>query len=87
MTHEQIILEEMCKRTGTKYTDIDFRKPKWFWNFAWTKKEKKDFRNWIAAYLRENKEARTELMNHPSLLYCNKVADEFIMQYGWKVKE
>ena len=68
MTHEQIILEEMCKRTGTKYTDIDFR-------------------NWIAAYLRENKEARTELMNHPSLLYCNKVADEFIMQYGWKVKE
>ena len=85
--HTKIILEEMCKRIGVKYEDMDFKKPHWFWNFAWTQEQEDDFKKWIVSYLIGSYEARQELMEHPNLKDCDKVADEFIMQYGWKVKE
>jgi len=66
--------------------DVDFKKHNWFWDFEWTEKQQDKFIVWLASYLKKNKEARKELMAFSSLKEYEKVAKQFVFQYGWKTK-
>ena len=81
------ILKEMCKRVKAKFDDINFKQKDWFMKYQWTENEQEEFKQWFINYLKENKEARREIMAHPSAneKSIEKVANWFILDYGWKI--
>lgn len=83
-----IILTEMCSRVGVKLRDVDWDNHNWYWLYGWTEKEQDDFRDWLADYMLDNRGARKELSTivTKNRKHCEQFADEFIWQYGWKVK-
>jgi hypothetical protein len=86
--HLTVVLKEMCKRVKAPYKDIDFQKENWFREYEWTEEQEKDFSNWMTDYLYTNKEARNEISYSyiKTKKELKKVADFFIMMYGWKIK-
>jgi hypothetical protein len=82
----ETILKEMCRRVKAK--DVDFKKPSWFMEYSWTEKQQDSFEEWLTNFLMANKEARQEIMQWPrkDKKTCDKVAREFIFNYGWKNK-
>lgn len=86
------ILWNMCKRVDMskkKFGSFDFRKPSWFHQYSWTEEEEEDFKQWLIRYLREHEEARYDLLRifSSDKRFLQKVANEFAMNYGWKIKE
>lgn len=89
-----IILTEMCKRVGANFNDIYWKvHPLRPTDFLWTSEEQDNFKDWLVDYLRKLKVIELkELAEYPSIIYRNKkrsigLANEFIMQYGWSIKE
>lgn len=81
----KIILDEMCSRVGA--SNIDFRSDHWYEDYTWTEEEEKDFINWLANHLYENKEARKMFVNLRKVKRdCNKASNKFVLNYGWKTK-
>ena len=78
----------MCRRVGANFDKMDFKKENWFHMFEWTQKQENDFKKWLISYLFETKEARQELMSRPekNKKHIEKVANYFICNYGWKIK-
>lgn len=85
MKHIKIILNKMCDVVGAK--NIDFKEEGWFLKHEWTEEQEKEFINWMQEYLMKNKDARNEIMARPnkSKKDIEKVVDEFIFNYGWKI--
>ena len=89
--HLKIILDEMARRVGLKSIDeVDIKNPKWYMLHKWTEKEMYAFRDWLTNYMLD-REARKELMRGYSSYNARKkqrekLANEFIFQYGWKTK-
>ena len=85
-----IVLKEMFKRVKVKFPKDEkyFQKEDWFRDNEWTDREQEDFKEWFISYLQGNKEARQNLMKFPlnNKKSLEKVANEFIMTYGWKTK-
>lgn len=82
----KIILLKQCEIVGADYNKIDFKKENWYWDYQWTKEQEQEFKLWLIDYIKNNKEARNELMSIPSVnkKFLEKFANEFIMNYGWK---
>lgn len=85
----KIVMKEMCKRAGANYNKIDFKAPGWYQVFTWTQEEEDGFVNWLIKYASENKEFRQITMAFPSkkLKDLKKFAEQFVSNYGWKIKE
>ena len=85
--HISVILTEMCKRVDVDYKAIDFNKKSWFWKHSWRQEEQDSFVEWLAEYLRNNKDARNVIMKHPSKKKKETVetARSFVWNYGWKI--
>jgi hypothetical protein len=85
----EIILKEMCKRVGADYNTIDFQKERWYIKHSWTEKDRTSFHKWLSNLVFTNKDVRNEIMERPykNKKYADKVANEFIFNYGWQVKE
>jgi len=83
--HLIIILTEMCKRVGTDFNKINFKKERWFMEYSWTQEQEDDFTNWFSEYLYKNKEARQEFLSYPikDKKRCIQAAKEFVFNYGW----
>ena len=81
--HISVILTEMCSRVGVEYKGIDFKK------HSWTQEQEDSFVEWLAEYLRNNKDARNVIMKHPSKKKKETVetAKSFVWNYGWKIRE
>lgn len=84
--HLKIIIDEMCRRVGTKTEDVDFSDNEWYTRHEWTKKEQDDFLDWLTEYLWDNAEARKELMTVPMRRkpHLRKASREFGFMWGWK---
>lgn len=83
------VLKEMCKRVNVDYNKIDFKKPNWFLDYSWTEEEENDFSDWLVKQLSKDEELRQEVMDSFSWKdekRLKKVADEFVFNYGWKLK-
>jgi len=76
------ILNKMCSIVNAK--NINFKKPNWFWDYEWTQEQEDEFVEWLTKHLKENKEARS-IMHFPAMKDYEKVAKEFVNQYGWKL--
>lgn len=87
-SHLEVILRKMCYFVNAKYEDIDFKSPNWYLSHTWTEEEEERFGNWLITYLRDNKDARLEIMRygHGSLRNIKKAVSEFIFIYGWKLE-
>lgn len=87
--HIRNILHEMCNRVNADYGSIDFKAPTWYHEYEWTQEQEDDFVKWMTDYLFNNKEARFEILAFPrkDKKYCKKAAEEFVWNYGWKIKE
>ena len=87
--HLSVILKEMCYRVDVDYKAMDFNKQGWFWKHSWTQAEQASFIEWLAEYLRNNKEARDTIMKYPSKTKKATLesAKSFVANYGWKIRE
>ena len=86
------ILREMCSRVGFCVPDgalSYFKQPTWYHDYEWTQIQEDEFVKWMADYLFSNKEARGEILEFPrrDKKTCKKAAEEFVWNYGWKIKE
>lgn len=83
------ILQEICQRVGADYKSMNFKKRNWFHDYSWSEKQEEDFKNWLIDYLKNNKEARSELMSIPSSnkQILTRFASEFLFNYGWKLHD
>jgi hypothetical protein len=86
--HFRIIFEEMSKRVGVKFEEVNPWREGWYLKHTWTEAEQRDFRDWLVKYFQKNSQARDELMKYKSTnkQRIEKVANEIIFNYGWKVK-
>ena len=68
---------------------IDFSKPEWYYKNEWTGEEQNNFKAWMINYLMLYKEARQELLASVTKdkIRIEKAVDEFIFNYGWRIKE
>jgi len=83
----RVVLEEMCRRVGTRFEDVDFSDEKWFTKHSWTAEEDKRFQKWLADYLYRNTEARKELTACPrDKKRLREFAEWFSHDYGWSLK-
>lgn len=82
------ILHEMLSRVGAKFDTFNFSKDQWYLTHEWTEQEQESFKQWLMQFLKSNKLYRQEMMQYPraDLKSLEKIASEFIFQYGWKVK-
>lgn len=85
----KIIIKKQCKIVGVDYDKINFKKKDWFHDYEWTDKQEKKFSDWLIDYMKNNKEARYNLMRVPSVnkVFLEKFARSFILMYGWKTKK
>jgi hypothetical protein len=91
--HHKKILEKQCEWVGITLDDIDLSKDDWYTDYNWTEDQRKEFEDWIVDYLKNNKEAREELMRVPSTRedWLYKVAGRnslgWTFDYGWTQEE
>ena len=83
------ILKKMCSYVGADFDYIDFQDGKWFLEYSWTPEQQDEFILWLIDYLYKNKKAREAVCEHPikDKKHLEKVAQMFILNYGWKLKE
>jgi hypothetical protein len=88
--HTLFIFHQMCREIRVSCKKIDFNKTEWYLKHSWTNYKQNKFINWLTNYLFNNKEARQEIVASPSRKskkFLRKVATEFILVYGWKIKK
>ena len=84
------VLLEMCRRVGVKFNEIDFSDEYWYETCSWSEDDQSDFVRWLADELMEDKNLREDLLERPHHLTYDralKAAQEFVFNYGWKIKE
>lgn len=86
--HMAAVLEKMCEFVGAPLKVVN-KTPTWYMAFSWTEAEMKEFEEWMAAYLKNDKKAYREFCpswQRYTLKNCKKAAHEFACWYGWKTK-
>jgi hypothetical protein len=87
MTELEIVLRKMCEYVGADYDSIDFKKDRWFMDYAWTEDTENEFKNWFINYLKTNKKAKLQLMKYPRITKVDNFVNNFIFNYGWRTKK
>jgi hypothetical protein len=79
----------MCDIADVDYYSIDFQSDGWYSKHTWSKNEEYDFKVWFYEYLRDNKEARKEIMNYPSTKSKNieEAVSFFVSMYGFVTRK
>ena len=85
------IMEEMCRRVGAKWEDVDPTEKDWYKKHSWTSEEQEDFIEWMVDYLYKSCPARKEVL---TVNGCYKVPKKrirkaiiwFVLDYGWTIK-
>lgn len=94
--HLKTIIIEMFFRVGVEkeaaeetITNGFLEEPSWYTLYEWTLEEQEDFENWFVDYLYKNKEARDSIceISRRNKKHLKKVAKEFTLMYGWKLKD
>jgi hypothetical protein len=82
--HMFTILYEMCQRVGADYHSIDFQTD-WYTKYKWSVEEENSYKVWLFEYLRDNKQARKELMRFPTTKqkHIEQTVNFFVSMYGF----
>ena len=85
--HLEVVLYKMCLAVGADYEATDFKEDQWFWKYEWSNKRMEGFQGWLKCYLRFkgvvwSLTGTTISWNERR----DKVAKEFILNYGWRDK-
>lgn len=83
------VLKEMANRVKADYEQLDVNSNDWFMQYEWTEAEQDSFKEWLVGYLYTNTQARKAIVEIPirNKRHLKKVADMFVFNYGWKLKE
>jgi len=86
--HFTIIIMKMCEIAGVDFYKMGFDVKGWYTKHTWTKQQEYTFVLWLELYLTKHKEARMEVMQHPTSdkKVISKFAKWFKFNYGWKIK-
>ncbi len=89
--HLSIILKKMCELAGVDFNVVDFDEEGWYAKHEWGDEKQVEFKKWLSQYVKSRADVRQELLKFPRLgkssKQADKFADEFILTYGWKVKQ
>jgi len=87
MTHQQVILKKMFEVVGLE--EVDTSEEGWYLKHTWTQEQRAEFSEWMQEYLKQNRDARTELMRRPvkNKETIARVIKEYIANYGWADKK
>jgi hypothetical protein len=87
-SHLTVIMQKMFSFVGEHYTDKYCMVQGWYLLHEWTEQQELEFKQWLYLYLLENKQARIQIMEHPTKnsKQLHKLCDQFVWQYGWKLK-
>ena len=87
--HMTIILKKMCELVGADFDKVNFKDPFWFDTYEWTEEEEQVFKDWLREYLKNNIEARRELMKWPAKKkdYLDRIIAEFCLMWSWRYKQ
>lgn len=82
------ILKKQCEIVGADYVKIDFKKEGWFTDYTWTEKQEDEFYDWLIEFLKDRKAWKSLTSHWASYNKKNreKLAGEWILNYGWKLK-
>lgn len=71
------------------YDQIDFKSENWYWLYEWDEDTEDEFRKWLYKYVKNDNSARNELFkyNINKKDYIEKWVNDFIGNYGWKLKK
>jgi hypothetical protein len=85
----ETILFKMCDIVGADPAKINVKKDDWFMEYEWKVSDQETFKGWIIDFFKNNKQAWKELSNISvrGNKFYKKWADDFIFQYGWKIKD
>jgi len=83
-----IVMEEMSKRVGAKWKDIDPSKEGWFKEYSWTKEEEEEFARWMSNHIYNKGSARKMLTRvGKNRRDISQAVNEFLMTYGWSYSD
>jgi len=85
--HTVTILTKMCECVGVKFEDVDFTASQWYLEHEWTHEQQDNFSLWLQEWLKSNKNEFKVLTDWSitSNSTIKKFAEEFVLNYGWKV--
>ena len=79
-------LKQMGSVIGVNEIDLD--EDSWYLKHTWTSEQENGFKLWLVDKLKTDKTFLKSLAKYPNLIKTNeqreKLANEFIMNYGWK---
>lgn len=84
------ILEKMCEMVGVKIEDVDFDDENWFWQYEWTIDEEKQYTDWLAEKIINDKQLRKDVFDcniQVNLGLARSLAKMFVFNWGWKLKD
>lgn len=89
MTHREIVLKKLFSYTPSiDFDGVDLDSA--WWNTGeWTEAEQTEFGDWLHEYLKENRDARKEMMAIPVKAdsVIRRTVTAFLLRYGWRVKQ
>lgn len=87
--HLRIVLCKMCTMVNADFNKINFKDKNWFQKYSWTAKQEEDFKKWLCNYLKDNRQARNEMMQFPTdrKRSIQNFVEFFNMSHSWQVKE
>ena len=86
--HFEIIMKKMCELNNVDYYKVNFHNDEWYTAYTWTEEEEQVFRDWLFNYMKDNVEARKELMriNSKSKKNLEIFISEFCLMWSWSYK-
>jgi hypothetical protein len=83
--HLKEIYAEMCKRVGTKLSEVDITETNWYQKYQWPIKEELSYRDWLLNYLETKPEAVDAIVSVGIIRNDDKkkMATEFASFFGW----
>lgn len=79
------ILRKMCELANVEYDPNLFNLSDFYLRHSWTKEQEKEFVKWLSNEIYTNKETWQYFgfSYKPFKKICNKVAEDFVTNYGW----
>lgn len=81
------LFEEMCKVVNVDPETIDFKEKQWYLSYEWTRSQEQQYKKWFIDYIMGDKERLRNLKGNifkRSKKHIEKMADEFLLCYGWR---
>jgi len=81
------IVQKMCSMVKAPVKTIEEEK---FYNkYTWSQVREQEFKDWFVNYVYSNSKSRKELMRFPvkKKKSISKLANEFVLNYGWCYKK